>query len=211
MEILNLYAGIGGNRKYWQGHNITAVEYDKDIAKKYQELYPNDKVIITDAHEYLKDHYREFDFIWTSPPCQTHTGLLNLNKGRYREGIQNPVYPDMALWQEIIFLKHFSNVKYWIVENIMPYYECLVKPSKRIGRHYFWSNFTLPNLDIDDSISRDKGYINGPSHKSTSVLKEQLGFNTEIKLTIQELRNCVDPIIGQKILENTKVRQEVLD
>ena len=26
MRILNAYAGIGGNRRLWAGHNVTAVE-----------------------------------------------------------------------------------------------------------------------------------------------------------------------------------------
>jgi DNA (cytosine-5)-methyltransferase 1 len=34
MKILNLYAGIGGNRKLWGNtHSITAVEFDEEIAK----------------------------------------------------------------------------------------------------------------------------------------------------------------------------------
>ena len=56
MKILNLYAWIGGNRKEWEWHQITAVEYDPVIAKVYQDLYPNDIVIIWDAHQYLLDH-----------------------------------------------------------------------------------------------------------------------------------------------------------
>lgn len=36
MNILNLYAGIGGNRKLWgNNHNITAVEINPDIAEIY--------------------------------------------------------------------------------------------------------------------------------------------------------------------------------
>ena len=74
MKILNLYAGIGGNRKLWgDSHEITAVEIDKDIASIYQTHFPQDKVIVGDAHQYLLDHYKEFDFIWSSPPCPTHS------------------------------------------------------------------------------------------------------------------------------------------
>ena len=74
MKILNLYAGIGGNRMLWGNeHEITAVEYNEHIAKVYKEQYPNDNVIVADAHEYLLKHYAEFDFIWSSPPCPTHT------------------------------------------------------------------------------------------------------------------------------------------
>lgn len=74
MKILNLYAGIGGNRKLWgDEHDITAVEFDERIAAIYQDLYPNDTVIVGDAHQYLLDHYSEFDFIGASPPCPTHS------------------------------------------------------------------------------------------------------------------------------------------
>jgi len=71
MKVLNLYAGIGGNRKLWEDVDVTAVELNPDIAKIYQDFFPNDKVIVADAHKYLLKHYKEFDFIWSSPPCQT--------------------------------------------------------------------------------------------------------------------------------------------
>ena len=65
MKILNLYAGIGGNRKLWgDQHKITAVEYDKDIAAIYKDFFPNDEVLVEDAHEYLLNHYKDYDFIW---------------------------------------------------------------------------------------------------------------------------------------------------
>lgn len=70
MKILNLYAGIGGNRMLWgDEHDITAVEFNKSVADCYKDLYTNDNVIVGDAHEYLLEHYHEFDFIWASPPC----------------------------------------------------------------------------------------------------------------------------------------------
>lgn len=53
MKILNLYAGIGGNRKLWGGeHQVTAIEYDENIAKAYQDRYPNDTVIVGCAKEF---------------------------------------------------------------------------------------------------------------------------------------------------------------
>src|SRR5680860_1285631 len=73
MDVLNLYAGIGGNRKLWTDCDVTAVEWDEETAKVYQDYFPNDKVIVGDAHQYLLDHYKEFDFIWSSPPCPTHS------------------------------------------------------------------------------------------------------------------------------------------
>lgn len=69
MRILNLYAGIGGNRAQWgDEHDVTAVEFDPRIAAAYEKLWPNDTVIVGDAHQYLLDHHAEFDFIWSSPP-----------------------------------------------------------------------------------------------------------------------------------------------
>ena len=135
IKILNLYAGIGGNRKLWGGDiEVTAVEIDKDIASIYQIHFPQDKVIVGDAHQYLLDHYKEFDFIWSSPPCQTHSGV---NHFLNAQGVIR--YPDMALWQEIVFLKHFYKGKY-VVENVEIYYDILIEPYA-IGRHFFWSNF----------------------------------------------------------------------
>ena len=59
MKILNLYCGIGGNRKLWPDkYNITAVEFNEDIANIYKDLYPNDKVIVADAHQYLLENYK---------------------------------------------------------------------------------------------------------------------------------------------------------
>ena len=74
MKILNLYAGVGGNRKLWgDDHEVVAVELNPEIAAVYQALYPNDTVIVGDAHQYLLDHYSEYDFIFSSPPCPTHS------------------------------------------------------------------------------------------------------------------------------------------
>lgn len=143
MKILNLYACLGGNRYKWnevkEDIEVTAVELDPEAARLYQERFPNDKVIVADAHQYLLDHYKEFDFIWSSPPCPTHS------KARYwgfgKNG-KKPQYPDMMLYQEIIFLQyHFFNK--WVVENVNPYYEPLIPAYKR-ERHLYWSNFIIP-------------------------------------------------------------------
>lgn len=149
MNILNLYAGIGGNRKLWGNeHNITAVEYDEKIANVYKELYPKDTVIIGDAHEYLRKHFREFDFIWASPPCPTHSVL---QMTRYYD--ENLKYPDMKLYQEIILLQSFFKGKY-VIENVKPYYKPLINPTFSIDRHYFWSsNFILTPTFINNYTS----------------------------------------------------------
>ena len=148
-KVLNLYACLGGNRLLWEDCEVTAVELDPELARLYQERFPNDKVIVADAHQYLLDHYKEFDFIWSSPPCPTHSraafGSRKSDKSNHK-----PVYPDMTLYQEIIFLEHYFDGKY-CVENVIPYYETLIAGKKR-GRHLYWTNFNLPS-DIGERKS----------------------------------------------------------
>ena len=142
MKILNLYACLGCNRYKWnevdEDIQVTAVEWDKELARMYQERFPDDNVIVADAHKYLLDHYKEFDFIWSSPPCPTHS------KARFaRRNTTEAKFPDLDLYAEIIFLKHNFKGKF-VVENVIPYYEPLI-PAKKIGRHLYWTNFALPN------------------------------------------------------------------
>lgn len=194
MKILNLYAGIGGNRKLWGSeHEVTSVEYDEKIAAVYSDLWPQDELVVGDAHEYLRQHYREFDFIWSSPPCQTHSSF-RFNIGvRYR-GVEAK-FPDMTLYEEIVFLKyHAPESTLWLVENVVPYYEPLV-PAKRIGRHLYWSNFELPELpDLVDNIRGNQ----------IPQLQELHGFDLS-KYSLpnkrQVLRNVVSPEIGKAILD----------
>jgi len=137
MKILNLYSCLGGNRYKWgDEHEITAVELDPELARMYQERFPNDTVIIDDAHEYLRQKYMNFDFVWTSPPCPSHSRARNYNS-KYEA-----LYPDMKLYEEVILLETRFKGKY-VVENVIPYYEPLIPAQKR-GRHLYWSNFILP-------------------------------------------------------------------
>lgn len=192
MKILNLYAGIGGNRKLWgDTHEIVAIENVPEIAKIYQDFFPKDKVIIADAHQYLLEHFKEFDFIWSSPPCQSHSSFRHNICVRYNR--TKPIYPDMALWQEIIFLKNYG--KNWIVENVKPYYESLIKPDFILQRHYFWSNKKIPEKKFETDLIR-KSQI--------PQLQEKTGFDLsqyKLKNKRQVLRNCVLPKIGKYILE----------
>jgi DNA (cytosine-5)-methyltransferase 1 len=146
MKILNLYACLGGNRYKWDDVakeagieiEVTAVELDTEAARLYQERFPNDVVVIADAHQYLLEHYQEFDFIWSSPPCPTHS------RARFaRQNTTVPVYPDLKLYEEVLLLDNYFEGKY-VVENVIPFYEPLIPAQKR-GRHLYWTNFILPN------------------------------------------------------------------
>ena len=188
IKVLNLYAGIGGNRKLWENGDVIAVEKDKEIAKVYHNFFPNDKIVVGDAHKYLLKHYKEFDFIWSPPPCQTHSVTNYFLKGK--EIIR---YPDMQLYQEIIFLKTYAKGK-WVVENVIPYYKPLI-PAQKIQRHLFWANFYISPLKLDS----DKLAANG-----ITQLQERYGFDLgNYKISRykkrQMLRNCVRPKLGLHI------------
>jgi len=55
IKVLNLYAGIGGNRKLWSNDDIevTVIEINKEIAAIYKDFFPGDKVIVADAHQFF--------------------------------------------------------------------------------------------------------------------------------------------------------------
>ena len=186
MKILNLYAGIGGNRKLWDGDiEVTAVENKPEIAKIYQDFFPNDKVIVGDAHQYLLDHYKEFDFIWSSPPCPSHSRLAICRKNQKDWQVK---YPSMKLYEEILLLQHYFKGK-WVIENVISYYNPLIKP-QRLGRHYYWSNFYLGN--VNENINEDV------ANPTIRVLEKYHGFDLskyEFKHYDKRLmlRNCVKP------------------
>lgn len=192
MKILNLYAGIGGNRKLWgDEHEITAVEYVPEIVAIYRELFPKDKVLVEDAHAYLLNHFREFDFIWSSPPCQTH-GSFRKNIGVRFRGVKAK-YPDITLYEEILFLQHHAVGK-WVVENVKPYYKPLIEPTAFMQRHMFWSNFPISEVKKKPENLRS---IQIPD------LERLHGFNlstSKLSNKRQVLRNCVAPELGSYIL-----------
>jgi DNA (cytosine-5)-methyltransferase 1 len=110
---------------------------------------------------------------------------------------QKAVYADMKLYEEIIFLKHnFKGL--WVVENVRPYYEPLIKPSFELQRHYYWSNFDVEKKEFTKSKLRSA---------QIPDLQEYLGFELsgyKLPNKRQVLRNCVLPAIGEHIL-NTAV------
>jgi len=196
IKILNLYACLGGNRYKWDevaDIEVTAVEWDEELAKLYQERFPNDTVIVADAHQYLLDHYKEFDFIWSSPPCPTHSRIQTSMKTT-----RDMAYPDMKLYQEIIFLESFFKGKY-VVENVIPFYEPLIAAQQR-DRHLYWTNFRLPN-DINGrknpDFSRVSNRLTVMSNYHDYDFRKYNGKQDRTKIA----RNLVDYEAGKTILE----------
>ena len=183
MKILNLYAGIGGNRTLWgDEHEITAVEINAEIAGIYKAKFPKDNVVVTDAHYYLLDNYKDFDFIWSSPPCPSHSKLC------YSQNTKQ--FIDVTLYQQIILLKSWFKGK-WVIENVIPYYEYLVEPSFIIGRHPFWSNFNVTPLNVKNiDVARS----------TNEELSTYLGVPMPRYKASKTLKNCVEPKTGLHIL-----------
>ena len=195
MKILNLYAGIGGNRKLWDGDiEVTAVELNPDIAKIYQDFFPDDNVVVGDAHQYLLDHFEEYDFIWSSPPCPTHSRmnhLLNIKGNKIK-------YPDMGLYQEIILLESFFK-GYYCVENVKTYYNPLIQP-KTSGRHYLWSNFYIGNMDIQKKVRNDKGMTLDKKMEEMNIyIKDFYNYDGDKRTLIN---NCIEPELGLYIFNS---------
>jgi len=192
MKILNLFAGIGGNRKLWTG-DITAVEIDLEIALIYQKYFPHDSIFIQDALIFVQEiDLEKYDFIWASPSCISHT-MLQMTRG-YN-------IPDLTSLYGLIMFFRFklqnSNIK-WVVENVRPWYKPLIQPSFSLDRHYYWSNFQVPFKKVL--------FENKWNNMSINQLCELLGYNKEdFDNTLHDrqlLRNCVYPETSKYILDS---------
>jgi|TARA_R100001510_G_C7597954_1_gene165441 DNA (cytosine-5)-methyltransferase 1 len=198
MKILNLYAGVGGNRKLWSNeHEITAVEYDQSIAAIYKDLYPQDNVIVDDAHDYLITNFKQFDFIWSSPPCPTHSRMNFLLNQKETFTLK---YPDMKLYEEIIILQTFFK-GYFVVENVKSYYDPLITPQES-GGHYFWANFDIPKIDTRKKVRNDKGYTLAKKMKEKNIYIDNFHGYKGDKRTL--LNNAIESELGLVILRQIK-------
>lgn len=197
IKILNLYCGIGGNRELWgDEYEITAVEINPKVASEYQRRYPNDIVIVADAHEYLLHNYKRFNIIWTSPPCPTHS-----RTNYFTQAIRKvPTYPDMKLWQEIIFLNQFFK-GLWMVENVIPFYEPFLPQYTKIGRHFIWSNFKIPVIEMpkNEIGTMMKQYVGTGKHAHDKSLEDRNAVNSDLGLHI--LNCAVGKILIKKDYE----------
>lgn len=198
MKVLNLYAGIGGNRKLWTNVNVTAVEINPKIAAVYQRLYPNDKIVVGCAEKYLEAHANDFDFIWSSPPCQKESRMVKFTRHK-RKWI-----PNMDVYRQVVFLQNFYTGK-WVIENVIPYYDPPIKPTVKCGRHLFWSNFTIEPFEV----KQPKNTINLANLAGKQVMMDWLGIYFEENIyydgnhcPAQVLRNCVHPLTGLHVFNS---------
>ena len=102
----------------------------------------------------------------------------------------------MTLWQEILFLKTWFK-GYYIIENVIPYYEPLIKPTCELHRHYLWSNFYISKIDFEKletcKKEKEKEFL---EYKFNYDLSKYSGIDKR-----KVLRNCVIPELGKHILD----------
>lgn len=196
IKVLNLYAGIGGNRKLWEDVEVTAIENNDEIALVYSYFFPNDLVIVADAHKYLLEHFKEFDFIWASPPCPSHSRIRKATEQQ-----NPPIFPDMKLYEEILFLQgYFKGL--WVVENVISWYQPLIKPYI-YREHYYWSNFIIDG----------NRYANRCHNAGNDELSKLKGFDLNkfgwLEDKTKILRNCVEPEAGLYVFNSAYKEKQI--
>ena len=112
------------------------------------------------------------------------------------------IYPDMKLYEEILFLQGYFKGD-WVVENVKSWYKPLIEP-QILQRHYFWSNKKIPPKEFAKDQIRITGGKNQPEWVQIKQLTERhqiiLPKNALNKRTL--LRNCVYPELGKHILDS---------
>ncbi len=155
-------------------------------------------MFVVDSHQYLLDHFRKYDFIWSSPPCQTNSKIFEagIKAGYYSDDVKLE-YHDLSVYQEVLLLSRYFDGVYCI-ENVEPFYKPLI-PAKKLGRHLFWSNFNIGTFK-ENNIK--KPYMKSEADYLINFWKVNYGYeihglNGDVR---QILRNCVHPEIGLYIL-----------
>lgn len=200
LVIANLYAGIGGNRKLWgDEHFVIAVEKDPRIAYAYRKHFPKDLVIVGDCIEFIEHNHQIIDLVWASPPCITHSSL---NNSRKTQGFSH--FPDLTgLYGYNLYLE--DCVKYkgkYIIENveIQKYHRNLIPPSIEIGRHYFWTNFSISDKAVKEIVEKvDEKKPYSEIRDDPTAMAKEYGYALEdlpSNLRKITLRNCVIPEVG---------------
>jgi DNA (cytosine-5)-methyltransferase 1 len=101
----------------------------------------------------------------------------------------------MSLYQEILLLNNFHRKdQKFVIENVKPYYEPLIKPDFILQRHIFWSNFNVPKIEFNDN------------RKHMNITANSIVYDYDLskykhKNKRKLLRNMVNPEIGKYILD----------
>jgi len=217
MKILNLFAGLGGNRKAWSKHEITAIELDPAICKIYSELYPEDTIINQDYEDYLRntDNDLDFDFIWGSPPCQTHSHMQVFTRHNKK---RQPVFKMDQVQGLVLWLKRNVDCKF-VIENVIPSYGLVSLEDKGIyqvilDRHIFYSSFKIKKMKFRSRNSEGHGKISGLMRMNAvqlcayhdlpfEIVERIKGLQESGHDHLKVLRNLCDYQIGDYVLKQS--------
>lgn len=196
LRVLNAYAGIGGNRHLWPAEwKVTAVENDPRVAREYARRYPDDVVLVEDAHAHVMNRAHEYDARWSSPPCPTHSRLA-INVAR-RKGVEPE--PDPRLWAEIEHLRELGGM--YVVENVHTYYVPPIAPDVVTERHYYWVScapMMLSPMSVLPVSGRRVGLTADAIAESYGLPLLQAG---SVRDRRKAMRNAVVPAEGLLIAE----------
>jgi hypothetical protein len=149
-------------------------------------------------------NFKKFDFIWASPPCPTHS-----RTNYFTQAIKKvPTYPDMKLWQEIIYLNQFYK-GLWCIENVIPFYEPFLPQYTKIGRHFIWSNFKIPVIDMpkNEIGTMMKQYEGTGKHAHDKSLADRNSVNSDLGLHV--LQSAQGKILNKKSLKQYQMFEAI--
>ena len=87
----------------------------------------------------------------------------------------------------------------FVIENVISYYEPLIIPYK-VGNHYYWSNFIIPNIK-EKSRNLIRMKINDKIKDKEKRYKYDLSkYDISNRLKVKILDNMVEPETGLHIL-----------
>lgn len=194
VSVLNAYAGIGGNRHLWPADwEITAVELDPRVAAEYARRYPADRVLVEDAHAFVLEHSGDFDAVWSSPPCPTHSRLAKVNASRRGHALN----PDPRLWAEIEYLRDAGSA--YVVENVHVYYPPPIPPDLVTQRHWYWTStppLALSTLSGTSILSPNTTALQFATAYGLPALPHRAVANGR-----KAMRNAVVPIEGLEVAQ----------
>ena len=215
-KVLDLFAGIGGTTlgiiSYLESYGsepfdyeYIAIENDPEVIEAREKLFNIYEghtlyIINTDAYTFLNTtSSKEYDFIWASPPCQSHS-RLNM--------FYNRKNPDMRLWSLITRLQQ-QQIPF-IVENVEPYYREPIQHTLELGRHRFWSNKPLLPFEVPER-QKDWGWMGIPDWEEYHGIESRVTSHIKDRMKRRQvLRNMTHYSISYSIIKqilNPKQKQ----
>jgi len=129
--------------------------------------------------------------------------MQKFNKGVMPIPKMNEIY-GLKIWLDWNFQGKY------VIENVQPYYKTPIEPTARIDRHVFWSNFKIRPRRFREKRKGHGSLENSHIMRDNKEKLITIAMLDDVKehvlcltkrLGLQIIRNCVDPRIGEYILE----------